>query len=265
MAQVVRTVGVDPCKRELVARSWPCGQQLTVANDRDGWRKLSEWCSALGADRIALEATGGYEYGAAEFLSAAQHSVVLHDPRRVRRFREALSKAKNDVSDAEANARFAQVIECAPFIPDKMRLRLREWLALRQNLVDARVRLANVVEHLTVGEPQRAAERQIAALTATLATLDRRIVRLLGTEPRFAPTVRILSSAPGVGPVLTATLVALVPELGQLSRHAIARLIGVAPLDDDSGPRHGARHIAGGRKRVRRILYNGGPRGGHPA
>ena len=256
MAHVVRSMGVDVSKAELVAVVWPERERRAVANTAEGWQALSAWARSLSVRRIGLEASGGYERGAAQAWADDGHWVSILNPERVRDFRRAHGgRAKNDAIDAAHIAHFVAATENHRFVPDAARRRLGEFVTARAALVESRVSLANVVEHLSASDAKRLMLAEIAALAQAIKAIERGIVQLLGAEPRFGVIVRLLASVPCVGPVATAALLAWLPELGQLSRRAIASLVGVAPYDDDSGPRRGRRHIEGGRDRLRRVLY----------
>ena len=256
MAQSVRSMGVDVSKAELVAVIWPERARRAVANTPEGWQALSAWARSMSVRRIGLEASGGYERGAAQAWADDGHWVAILNPERVRDFRRAQGgRAKNDAIDAAHIAHFVAATENHRFVPDAARRQLGELVTARAALVEARISLANVVEHLSASDAQRLMRAEIAALAQAIKALERSIAALLRAEPRFGVLVRLLASVPSVGPVTVAALVAWLPELGQLSRRAIASLVGLAPFDDDSGPRRGRRHIEGGRDRLRRVLY----------
>lgn len=256
MAQIVRTVGVDVSKAELVVTSWPERKRLVVKNDSAGWRELSAWLTAEGIERCGFEASGGYERDAATFLADAGHWVSILNPERVKRFRQAQGwRAKNDGIDSEAIALFVAQTENHRFVPDAVRRQLGEWLATRSALVDAWVRLKGMLEHCTDAVAKRLLGGEILRLKHMTRILERRMAAVLAAAPRLAALKRLLTSVVGVGAVTATTTIAHLPELGQLTRRAIASLVGFAPFDDDSGPRHGGRHIEGGRERLRRALY----------
>ena len=256
MAQVVRSMGVDVSKAELVAVVWPERERRVVANTPEGWQALSGWARSQSVRRIGLEASGGYERSAAQAWADDGHWVSILNPERVRGFRRAQGgRAKNDTLDAAAIAHFVAATENHRFVPDAARQRLGEFVTARAALLESRVRLVNVLEHTSVPEVRAHLVAEITALKRTIKTIERDIAARLRAEPRFGLLIRLLGSVPSVGPILTAALIAWLPELGQLSRRAIASLVGLAPYDDDSGPRRGHRHIAGGRDRLRRVLY----------
>lgn len=256
MAQIVRTVGVDASKAELVAMTWPERKRLVVKNNAAGWRSLSAWLQAEDVTCCGIEASGGYERDAATFLADAGHWVSILNPERVKRFRQAQGwRAKNDDIDSEAIALFVAQTENRRFVPDATRRRIGEWLAVRQALIQAWVRLAGMLEHGADDLTKRMLGGEIQRLKHMTRLLDRRMAAVLAAEPRLAALGRLITSVLGVGAVTATTVIAHLPELGQLSRRAIASLVGFAPFDDDSGPRHGPRHIEGGRTRLRRALY----------
>jgi transposase len=256
MAQIVRSMGVDVSKDELVALVWPERERRVVANAPEGWQALSAWARSRSVRRIGLEASGGYERGPAEAWADDGHWVAILNPERVRSFRRAQGgRAKNDMIDAAAIAHFVAATENHRFVPDTARRQLGEFVTARAALLEARVSLANVLEHTRVPEARAHLAAEIALLQRRIKTIEREIAQRLRAEPRFGLLIRLLASVPCVGPIATAALIAWLPELGQLSRRAIASLVGLAPYDDDSGPRRGQRHIEGGRERLRRVLY----------
>lgn len=256
MAQIVRSMGIDVSKAELVAAVWPERERRVVANTAEGWQELSAWARAMAVHRIGLEASGGYERDAAQAFADDGHWVSILNPERVRDFRRAQGgRAKNDAIDAVAIAQFVAATENHRFVPDAARRELGDFVTARAALLEARVRLENVLEHMRVAAVRKRLAAKIAALDRAVAALERDIAARLRSEPRFAGLVRLLASVPCVGAVTTAALLAWLPELGRISRHAIAGLVGLAPYDDDSGPRRGRRHIEGGRDRLRRVLY----------
>jgi transposase len=263
MAQIFHLVGIDVGKKFLDCKRRPDNARLRVANDAEGWAKLAAWIAdAVGAGgradsvRVGFEASGGYERGAVEYLMALGHDVRLLHAQRVKKFREATGgRAKNDAIDADAVLDFTAHCELTAKLPDRARDALTQWLNLREALVGQRTRLKNLREHQAGGRIARITEAQMAQVARAIADVDRDIAAAIGANPDFAALRRQLTSVPGVGPVLAATLIARVPELGRIDRHHIAALVGVAPFDDDSAERRGKRSIGGGRAEVRRALY----------
>jgi transposase len=255
MAQIVTMAGIDVSKDRLDADLWPKGVDVcSVA--RTELPALIAWLHKHQVTRVGLEATGGYERDVAEGLEAAGFVVVVLNPWRVRRFAEAKGRlAKNDRVDAAIIAEFVATIA-----QDRPRRggaldRLAEYVLVRRQAQTAVIDCVNQLEHLREEELRQLVKERRAQLQGSVARLDKRIAQLVAEQPDWNALAKRLRSVPGVGPVLAHTLIALLPELGRLSRREIASLVGVAPFDHDSGRRRGMRAIAGGREAVRCVLY----------
>jgi transposase len=258
MAEMVIRAGIDVGKDKLEVYAHPIAVRLSVANDAAGHATLVAWCREHRVTIAAAEASGGYERDVLAALAAAGIGTLQVNPLRVRRFAEARGRlAKNDRADAKTIALFTAVandrLDTAP--PDPAREALREHLLVRAHTLDAITAIHNQLEHLREKSLRAILTNRLAGLRRSLEALDRRIADFVAAVPDFDALARRLQSVPGVGPVLTHTLLALLPELGRLSRHKIAALVGVAPIDDDSGKRTGQRHIRAGRTSVRNVLY----------
>ena len=257
MAQMVITAGIDVSKQDLDAATWPGRAQIRVANDPDGHERLAAWLAEQGAHRVGLEATGGYEVDVMDALEAAAFEVIRFNPQRIRRFAQAKGRmAKNDRADALTIAQATAVLpEIAP------EPRRRELDPLVQHLTYRRqVRgwiddCRNQLEHLKDKALCQTIKQQQAQFEHALKAVEKQLAVLIEQHDDWRGLAATLRTVPGVGPVLAQTLIALLPELGRLSRRAIAGLVGVAPYDDDSGGHSGARHIKGGRAAVREVLY----------
>lgn len=257
MAQIVRYAGLDVSKDNLDAALWPkAGVGCRFARLGE-LATLIAWLHEHEVARVGLEASGGYEREVIEALEAAGFVVALLNPLRVRRFAEAKGRlAKNDRVDADTIAQYAAImVEEVRASRGRVLDRLAEYILVRRRIVDEMTNGINTLEHLRVKELRRLIERHHAALKRSLTRHDRRLAALVAEHPDWSRLATRLRSVPGVGPVLAHTLIALLPELGRLDRREIASLVGVAPFDDDSGKRNGAREIAGGREAVRRVLY----------
>jgi transposase len=219
---------------------------------------LVERLQALHPTLIVLEATGGLERIATAALATAGLPVVIVNPRQARDFARATGQwAKTDALEARALAHFADVIRPTPRpLPDTQTQELRALLSRRQQLIGMRTaeqnRLAGTSERLT-----QDIEAHIAWLNARIATLDADLETMLRASPLWRENDDLLQSVPGVGPVCARTLLLELPELGTLTRQQIAALVGVAPLNCDSGTLRGRRTIWGGRAHVRTVLYMG--------
>jgi transposase len=257
MAQQVIHAGIDVSKQWLDVALWPKGETLRVARDDAGLAELVRWLAARQVMRVGLEASGGYERLVVDQLQAASFEPVLLNPLRVRRFAEAKGRlAKNDRVDAQTVAQFTAVM--ADTAPSGRRGDLDglvEHLSVRRQLRDWLTDCDNQLEHVRNPALRRQIVARQAGFRRSLTELDRKLAALVAAEDDWTAIERRVRSVPGAGPVLAHTLLALLPEVGQLSRRAIASLVGVAPFDDDSGGRSGARHIKGGRQAVRDALY----------
>jgi transposase len=256
MPQITGFVGIDVSKARLDVAVAGSDAPFQVANDERGLAELVERLSGGGVAAVGLEATGGYERAAVAALAAAGLSVRRINPYRLRRFAQAAGvAAKNDPIDAAMIARFVATLPTIEVRPDPARERLAELVGARRGLAGEAVRLANQAAHVRDPALKRLLARRLRRAKADMLLVDRCLAEAVAADDDQAGTVRRLRSVPGVGPVLASTLVALLPELGQLSNRQIAALVGVAPYDRDSGTHRGKRAIAGGRAAVRHVLY----------
>jgi len=256
MTQAGGFVGIDVAKAELEVVVRPSGARWTVTNNASGLAQLQERLQAAAPSLIVLEATGGYEVAVVAALATAALPVVVLNARQVRDFARATGRlAKTDAIDAGVLAHFAEVVRppVRP-LPDAMTQDLQAWLTRRRQLVDMLL-----AEEQRRSRAPRAIQRQIDQhvrwLRAQLGAVEKDVAQTLRESPVWREKEDLLRSVPGVGPILTTTLLGDVPELGQLNRKHIAALIGVAPLNRDSGTYRGRRAVWGGRARVRATLY----------
>lgn len=254
-------VGIDVAKTELVVvvnagTPWP------VANDERGIRTLVEQLQHGAPTLIVLEATGGYEIPCVAALAAANLPVVVVNPRQVRDFARATGQlAKTDRLDAAVLARFAERVQPpARPLADAAQQELADVLTRRRQLLDMLTAEKNRLEHTAGRRGQlvkKSIKQHIAYLERELRAADTDLARLVRASPVWRERDDLLQSVPGVGRVLSLTLLADLPELGRLSRREIAKLVGVAPLSRDSGTLRGHRAVYGGRASVRGALYMG--------
>jgi transposase len=251
-------VGIDVAKAQLDIAVRPSGERWTVPNDAGGVGTLVEQLQALHPTLIVLEATGGLERAATAALATAGLPVVVVNPRQARDCARATGQlAKTDALDARALAHFADVIRPTPRpLPDAQTQELRALLGRRQQLIVIRTAEQNRLAG-TCGRIQTDIEAHITWLNERLATLDDDLETLLRASPLWRENDDLLQSTPGIGPVCARTLLLELPELGTLTRQQIAALVGVAPLNCDSGTLRGRRMIWGGRAHVRTVLYMG--------
>jgi transposase len=253
-------VGIDVAKAELVIGVRPTLERWTVANDERGVRTLVERLQAHRQSLVVLEATGGYELLCVAAPAAASLPVVVVNPRQVRDFARATGQlAKTDRIDADILALFADRVRPAVrALPDAEAQELDALLGRRRQLLEMlqaeRDRLGQVF-----GRGKTPVKKSLKAHVAYLEREVRMTDSDLGTMVRASAAWRerdaVDQRVPGVGPVLSLTLLADLPELGRLSRRAIAKLVGVAPLSHDSGTLRGRRFVQGGRASVRAVLY----------
>jgi transposase len=249
-------VGIDVAKAQLDIALRPTGERWAVPNDEASIATLVTQLQAVCPVLIVLEATGGFQRAVVAALAAAALPVVVVNPRQARDFAKATGQlAKTDVLDARALAHFAEAVRPTPRpLPDAQTDDLRALLARRRQLVAMRTTESN---RLGSAPPRVRADLQahIAWLDQRLAALDDDLDTSLRASPVWRERETLYRSVPGIGPVCARTLVLDLPELGTLSRQRIAALIGVAPLNRDSGTLRGHRTIWGGRAHVRASLY----------
>jgi transposase len=254
---MVRLAGIDVSKETLDVYVVPSGECRTVSYDGRGLGQLRRWLLDLGVAVAAVEASGGYERKVSEVLESAGLVIYRLNPLRVRRFAQLRGRlAKTDRLDARTIAEFARAYpQDRQLRRDPRRERLAEHLLVRRHIQDGIVDCINQLEHLRDSRLRRLVASRKAALERTLATLDRRLVELIAEHDDLVALSEQLRTVPGVGPVLATTLIALLPELGALTRRQVASLVGVAPFDRSSGQQVGAKSIHAGRVVVRNALY----------
>jgi transposase len=248
-------VGIDVSKLRLDVALRPTEDSWSVSNDEPGIALLVERLRTIQPVLIVLEATGGLEVPVAGALAEAGLPVVVVNPRHARDFAKATGRlAKTDPLDAQGLAHFAEAVRPTPRpLPDAQAQALSALLTRRRQLVQ----MLTAERRRLQSTPQRIR----ADIQAHITWLERRLTRTdddlaagIRSSPLWRATDEILQSTPGVGPVLSRTLVAEVPELGLLNRKQIAALIGVAPFNCDSGTLRGKRVVWGGRAHVRAVL-----------
>lgn len=248
-------VGIDISKGRLDVHVRPLESGFSVANDAAGHAALIARLKPLRSKRIVLEATGGYERALWIALTEAGLVAAVVNPRQVREFARASGRlAKTDRLDAAVIAHFAETFSPAGIRnPDPVADRLGEHVLYRRRLSEEAVALDNQLRQLAELRPR--AERRLASLRAEIKEIDREMQAIVAGDPRKKALYACLTAVKGVGPVLACSLIANLRELGTLSRHQVAALIGVAPINHDSGAWRGRRAIAGGRVGVRNVLY----------
>jgi transposase len=246
-------VGIDVSKRRLDIAVRPTGEAFHVDNNEAGIAGLNERLASLKPTLIVLESTGGYERDVAFNLSSARMPVAVVNARQIRDFAKATGKlAKTDTLDAAVIAQFAEVVRPALRELPIANRELDEKLQRRRQLVDMRAQEKTRLQQ-TRGEIRKGIQSHISYLTREIIALENEIDGAL--RERMDTELRLLRSVPGVGPETARTLLIELPELGTLTRRQVSALVGLAPMNHDSGAMRGQRHIRGGRTSVRRVLF----------
>jgi transposase len=257
MPQQGRIVGIDVSK--LKAEACIRSRQLWLSKPSTpaGEQELIAWLRDNGVGLAVMEASGGYERGWAQVLRKAGIAVRIVDPKRVRYFAKSAGRlAKNDPIDAEMIAWFAQTFAPAPSpAHDPDRDALDRLVTARRLLVRLATQIGQLGEHQQPRVVETAQRTIGKAITAQLAKLETAIAARIQANAAFAARRAIIASVPGFGPQFVAGAIAWLPELGRINNKAAAALVGIAPYDDDSGAHHGERHIKGGRREIRDLLY----------
>ena len=250
-------IGIDVAKDRLDLHTRPGGEVFAVARDSNGLAMLVERLQRLAPALVALEATGGYETVVASALGAAQLPLAVVNPRQIRDFARATGKlAKTERIDAAAIAHFAEAVRppARPLAEAEARA-LGELVARRRQVIEMIIAERHRRRMASQRRVIRAIERHLALLQAELSELEGDIDDAIRKSPAWQADADLLASVPGVGKATLRTLIAELPELGHLNRRKIAALVGVAPINRDSGTLRGRRTIAGGRPAVRTALY----------
>lgn len=250
-------IGIDVSKAHLDIALLPSGQGWQESNDEASIARLVEHLKGLAPTLVVLEATGGLEAPLASALGLEKVPTAVVNPRQVRDFAKALGLlAKTDKLDARIIAEFAQRVQPTPRpLPDEQAQELSALLTRRRQLLQMCNAEKNRLGRTSLPALRRDIQEHLDWLQRRLAQLDDDLGSRLRESPLWREKEDLLKGVPGVGPVLSSTLLADLPELGDLSRKQIAALVGVAPVNHDSGSRRGQRHIRGGRAQVRSTLY----------
>jgi len=249
-------VGIDVSKAQLDVAVWDSSGTWQVANDEKGISALVNRLKELSPTLIVVEATGGLEVPAVAEMAFAGLPVAVVNPKRTRDFARSTGQlAKTDVLDARVLAHFAQAVR-----PQVRSLRTEE----QEQLAGLVTRRRQEIDMITSEKNRRCSTRprlrerldkHIEWLDGELKALDEEIAQFIKGSPLWKEKEELLRSVPGVGPVTAATMLAQLPELGTLNRQKIAALVGVAPVNKDSGKKRGKRRVFGGRAPVRSTLY----------
>ena len=250
-------VGLDVSKDRLDVHVRPTGERFAVTYDDAGLAALLSRLSPLQPTLVVLEATGGYEVAVAAALANAGLPVAVVNPRQIRDFARATGQlAKTDSLDARVTARFAETVQppARPLATEQAQV-LGELIARRRQLVEMLGAETNRRRQARDRGLQKRITAHVSWLTRAIEELEGAIKRLIRSSPVWRETEDLLTSAPGIGDITAHALIADLPELGRLTRRRIAALVGIAPVNRDSGLWRGRRMIGGGRPAVRRALY----------
>lgn len=250
-------LGVDVSLDRLDLCSLPNERRTQIPNTPAGVSTLAQTCLDQGIELVCLEATGGLERLLVKELQRRGIPVAVVNPRQIRDFARSMNRlAKTDRLDAHTMALFAQRMQPHPTPPltentEKLQALNTRRRQVRHMLVQEQNRLART------WDPQirQLIQQAIDLYQHQLEELATQIERLLESDTQFQYTAHIVRSTPGIGPVATAALLAELPELGRLNRRQVARLVGVAPINRDSGQLRGKRTTGGGRSTLRQCLY----------
>ena len=256
MNEVPLFIGIDVSKDRLDVAVRPAGEAWQVPHDPQGINSLTERLRELAPHLVVVEATGGMELALTGELAAAGLPVAVVNPRHVRDFARAAGQlAKTDSLDAYVLAHFAEAMQPKPReLPDASAQELRALVARRRQLVEMSTAEKN---RMRVAAPRvrPKVQEHVRWLEDSLKELDKDLADSIRSSPMWRTKEKLLRSTPGVGPILSMTLLSGLPELGALNRGEIAALVGVAPFNRDSGTLRGKRKVWGGRGQVRAVLY----------
>jgi transposase len=251
-----KIAGIDVAKKKLDVAIHGLEALIQVSNDRAGFVELAAWLAGHGVSRVGLEATGGYERAVVAFLQVQGFEVVIHQPLEIRLFaRLKRRRAKNDRIDARLIAAATAQVDTVKAAADPLLTELAEWMTAYEQASDQLAQLKTYLEQVTLPDLNVRYQAQLRHARTWKADMLREVLSRIQSRPDLARRYALLMSLPGAGPVVAASLVIRMPELGSLEPGQAAALIGVAPFDFDTGQYKGQRHIAGGRARPRRMLY----------
>jgi transposase len=250
-------IGIDVAKATLDVAIGSDGEVVQVENNEAGVGELLQRLLEVAPTLVVLEATGGYESLVAGAVAGRGIAVAVVNPRQVRDFAKATGVlAKTDRIDARVLARFGEAVRPEPRpLPTEEMKELEEYLSRRRQLVDMLTMEKNRLSIAATGRLKKNLEKHIAWLEEALRRANDDIDTAVRNSPAWREQEDLLRSVPGIGPVSARTMLAELPELGRLDRKKIAALVGVAPLNRDSGTLQGTRTCWGGRSQVRQVLY----------
>lgn len=249
-------IGIDVSKGNLDIASAVLSKIWRIGNDPSGLAALWRRVGKIEAPHLVCEATGGYTRLLVREAGKRNIPISRINPRQVRDFARASGRlAKTDAIDAATILRFAEVMQpAASPPPDQAQTRLTDLVRRRRQLVD----MLAMEKQRPAGDEEEvigSVRQHIQYLTTSVRDMDRLIAEQIGSQPDLGHRAELLSSIPGIGVIAASTFVAELPELGRVGKKQIAALVGVAPMNQDSGLKRGQAHISGGRLSVRCALY----------
>ena len=251
-----KIAGVDVSKRWLDAVVHGAGEVRRFGNDASGLTGLLSWLGEAGVTRVGFEATGGYERDLRERLEAAGLEAVMHQPLEVKLFaRIKRLRVKTDRSDALLIAAATAQVDAVKAAADPRLQALAERLTAYEQISDQLAQMKTAMEHVRLKDLAVQMKAQMLSLKRFKDRLARQVICAIKAQRDLAERYELLTSLSGVGPIVAASLVVRMPELGKMRRGQAAALLGVAPFARESGQWKGQRFIAGGRQRPRRMIY----------
>jgi len=252
-------IGIDVSKDHLDVAVRPSGKSFVVERSDQGLEVLVDRVRELAPHLVAMEATGGFETVVAAALANAGVPIVIVNPVQIRAFAVAIGqRAKTDPIDAAVIAHFAEATKPVPrHLPDEATRLLADLLARRRQIIEMIGAERQREQRVTIPRLKKSIHRLLKALEKELGNLDDDIDDAMRSSPAWREKENLLASVPGVGPVIARTLIAELPELGNLNRKEIAALAGLAPFTRKSGQWRGKSFIGGGRVAVRCALFMG--------
>jgi len=249
--------GIDVSKAHLDAYLHPQGLNARFSNDKIGWRLLCAWLAKGNPETVVFEPTGPYHRAMERYVHDKGFAVARLDPRRARRFAEALGiNVKTDPVDARVLARFGAYLKpAAAILPAQNLEHLKELVAARRGLVQQRTRCANKAKTATTHLLQKQLRQTEKLVRQHIQEIDDACRTIVRDDPGLSIRYDIVTSIPGIGDVSAMTLLADMPELGTMDAKQAASLLGAAPVAFESGTFIGKRHIRGGRALVRQAMY----------
>ena len=254
-------VGIDVARSTLDVCILPLDRTSHISNSPEAHRKLIKQLQTLASKpsdiRVVLESTGGFELPLALALEEAGIEVAIIKPERARYFAKATGQlAKTDAIDAGILAQFCRAVPLTivPLPTEEIR-HLRDLLDRREQLMDMKTMESNRLHTTTQKQAKKSLEKHLVWISREINIIEKEINHRIAENPKWKELDRIIQSIPGIGPQTARILIGQLPELGCIDGKAISQLVGLAPVANDSGSASGQRHIVGGRKQVRTVLY----------